>query len=129
MKKKFLVLALVAAVGTLMSFVNVQAGGSGEKGFISGVAVEISTYAMKGKSEGLEEAMLNRVEQGFPVGIVEEETGELWVCVYRNNAPASGLQTGNEAMKEFIGKKVIAQGLKFSVKGVNVIRFGTMSEY
>jgi hypothetical protein len=129
MKKQVLVLVLIVAVGSFFGLVNVQAGTNGDKGFVMGQAVEISTYAMKGTSEGLQEAMVSRAGQGFPVGIIEEETGTLWVCVYRNNAPASGMQTGNEVMKEFLGKKVIAQGLKFSTKGANVIRFGTMSEY
>jgi hypothetical protein len=100
-----------------------------EKGVIVGTAVELSTYAMQGLGAGSTEAMLARCEQGFPVGILEEETGTIWVCVYRSNAPASGMETANETMQEFMGKKVAAQGLKYAAKGVNVLRLSVISEY
>ncbi|MFP6597402.1 MAG: hypothetical protein VCC01_08095, partial [Candidatus Hydrogenedentota bacterium] len=86
-------------------------------------------YVMKGLSEATISEMQNRSNQGFPVAIIEEETNKLWVCVYRNNAPASGVHPGNDKMTEFMGLQVVAQGLKYTSNGVNVIRFGNMSEY
>jgi len=129
MKKSILIAAFIIGVGSLAGLANVQADSSGQKGFIVGHVIEISTYGMKGGIEGLEKAMENRAEQGFPVGIIEEDTGKLWVCVYRNSAPASGLETANAALKDYIAQKVIAQGLKFEHNGVNVIRFSNISEY
>ena len=53
----------------------------------------------------------------------------MWVCVYRNNAPASHLELANKHVTEYIGKKVTVQGLKYKAKGVNVIRMSVISEY
>ena len=100
-----------------------------EKGVIIGTAVELSTYASQGLGEGSAEAMSARCEQGFPVGIVEEETGTVWICFYRSNAPASGMEPANKTLQEFMGKKVAAQGLKYAAKGVNVLRLSVISEY
>ena len=94
-----------------------------------GNAIEITTYAMKGLGEEHAAGGRQRAEHGFPVGILEEETGEIWVCVYRNTAPASHLETANKVMAPFIGQKVVVQGLKYRAKGVNVIRVSVISEY
>ena len=100
-----------------------------EKGILVGDAIEITTYAMKGLAEEHAAGGRQRAERGFPVGILEEETGEIWVCVYRNTAPASHLETANKVMAPYIGQKVVVQGLKYRAKGVNVIRVSVISEY
>lgn len=101
-----------------------------EKGMIVGHAIEMSTYAMKGLGgETILEAMKVRCEQGFPVGILEEETGEVWVATFRDPAPASHLETANDHLMELMGKKVAVQGMKYRAKGVNVIRMSLVSEY
>jgi hypothetical protein len=129
MKTRLIVaLALVAILGSA-AYVSADAAANPQKGVIVGDAVELSTLAMQGMGEGSGEAMVSRCEQGFPVGIVEEETGKVWVCVYRNNAPASSLETANAAMQQFMGKKVAAQGLKYETKGLNVLRLSVISEY
>ena len=129
MKKTLLTLALVASLAISFGVAQVNAGGNGEKGIVIGDAVELSTYSMKGISPETKDEMQNRADQGFPVGVIEEETGDLWVCVYRNSAPASGVEPANEAMREFLGSKVVVQGLKYKANGVNVIRFSNISEY
>lgn len=100
-----------------------------EKGVLVGDAIEITTYAMKGHAEEHFAGGKQRAEHGFPVGILEDETGEIWICAYRNTAPASHLETANKVMAPFIGQKVVVQGLKYRAKGVNVIRVSVISEY
>ena len=100
-----------------------------EKGILVGDAIEITTYAMKGYSEEHFPGARHRAEAGFPVGIIEDETGDLWVCAYRNTAPASHLETANKVMAPLIGQKVVVQGLMYRAKGVNVIRVSVISEY
>jgi hypothetical protein len=73
--------------------------------------------------------MTSRCEQGFPVGILDEASGEVWIAIFRNNAPASALETGNKMLQPFMGKKVVVQGLKYKAKGVNLMRVAVISEY
>ncbi len=131
MKRKFSVLCASAVVAVLAgAWVYAQdAAPKGEKGIIVGDLVEIGTFAMQGNTPELVAAHKARIELGFPVGIVEEETGDVWVCVYRNNAPASHLELANKHVAEYVGKKVTVQGLKYKAKGVNVIRMSVISEY
>lgn len=121
-------IAMTAILG-LVAYVAADATVKPERGVVIGTAVEISTYATQGLGEGSTDAMVSRCAQGFPVGIVEEETGKVWICIYRDNAPASGLETANKAMQEFMGKKIAAQGLKYEAQGVNVMRLSVISEY
>jgi hypothetical protein len=106
-----------------------DAAPKGEKGVIVGDIVDLGTYAMQGNMPELQAAHKARIADGFPVGLVEEGTGDVWVCVYRNNAPASHLELANKYVGEFVGKKVTVQGLKYKAKGVNVIRISVISEY
>ena len=123
-----LAIALITTLGR-MAYVAADASVSPEKGIVVGTAIEISTYATQGMGEKDIPAMVARCEQGFPVGILDEATGEVWVCIFRSNAPASALDTGNKRLHEFMGKKITAQGLKYKAKGVNVLRIAVVSEY
>lgn len=131
MKSKYLILcACAAAVLTAGAWVFAQdAAPKGEKGVIVGNIVELGTYAMQGNTPELVAAHKARIAEGFPVGLIEEGTGEVWICVYRNNAPASHLELANKYVADFIGKKVTVQGLKYKAKGANVIRMSVISEY
>lgn len=131
MKRKYSILFVCAAmVLSAGAFVFAQdAAPKGEKGIIVGDLVEIGTYAMQGYTPDLVAAHKARIEEGFPVGILEDETGEMWVAVYRNTAPASHLELANKHVAEYVGKKVTVQGLKYKAKGVNVIRMSVISEY
>lgn len=128
MRTKFFAIT-TAAVLALAAYVAADVANPPEKGVLVGTAIEISTYATQGMTEEDVPAMLSRCQQGFPVGILDEETGEVWVVIYRSNAPASALETGNKKLEPFIGKKVSAQGLKYKAKGVNVMRVAVISEY
>lgn len=129
MKTKLLVMALVLGVALSLGVMQANAGSQGEKGIVVGDAVELSTVGMKGLSADVVDEMKSRAGQGFPVGIIEEETGAIWICVYRNSAPASGMQPANAALADYLGTKVVVQGLKYKNAGVNVIRFSNVSEY
>ncbi|MFP6582958.1 MAG: hypothetical protein VCD00_10455 [Candidatus Hydrogenedentota bacterium] len=129
MKIKLLIMTLVIGVALSLGVMQANAGSQGEKGIVIGDAIELSTVGMKGLSADVIDEMKSRAGQGFPVGIIEEETGVLWICTYRSSAPASGIQPANEALAEYIGTKVVVQGLKYQNSGVNVIRFSNVSEY
>lgn len=129
MKTKLLIMTLVLGVALSLGVMQVTAGTQGEKGIVVGDAVELSTVGMKGLSPDVIDEMKSRAGQGFPVGIIEEETGTLWICVYRNSAPASGMQPANAILADYLGTKVVVQGLKYKNSGVNVIRFSNVSEY
>jgi len=127
MKKILVTIALIVALGTVV-YVAADVP-TPEKGIIVGTAIELSTYATQGVTEDDVPAMVSRCQQGFPVGIVDETTGEVWVAIFRSNAPASALETGNRMLEPLMGKKVSAQGLKYEAKGVNLIRIAVISEY
>jgi len=129
MKKVAVIVGFVAVLAMSVVVVNSQAQAKPEKGMVIGDVVELSTYAIKGPGEGSTETYKTRSEQGFPVGIVEDETGDVWICVYRSPAPASHLETANKHLQDYMGKKVVVQGLKYQTKGLNVIRFSAISEY
>lgn len=129
MKKLAFSMALVAALVIGVTYVSADTAKKGEKTVIVGTVVEISTYAMKGVGEDTVDAHVNRAELGFPVAILEDETGDMYVCVYRHTAPASPMTLANEVLKPFMGQKVAAQGLVYKAKGANVLRLSIVSEY
>ena len=129
MKKWLIIVGVAVSLFAAMTLGYAQGGATPEKGILVGTVIEISSYAMKGLGEEHMEGARHRAEKGFPVGILEEETGELWVCVYRNTAPASHLETSNKVLAPYVGMKVATQGLKYRAKGVNVIRVSVISEY
>lgn len=125
-KLMFITCGVVLAAVT---FVAADIGNAPEKGILVGTVIEISTYATQGMAEADVPAMVSRCEQGFPVGILEEKTGQVWIAIFKNNAPASALETGNKHLQPLIGKKVSAQGMKYKAQGVNLIRVAVISEY
>ena len=128
--KKWLVIAVVAVtVFSAMAVGYAEGGAKPEKGIIVGNVIEITTYAMKGLGEDTVEGAKHRAETGFPVGILEDGTGIVWIATYRHTAPASHLETANELLAEYVGMKVAAQGLKYTQKGANVVRLSVVSEY
>lgn len=131
MKGKLILLtAAVALIGLWTIAVDAGDAPKAEKGMIIGEVIDITSYAMKGSlGPDNAEAGLNRASQGFPIGILEQETGKVYVCVYKNPAPASGLETGNELLSKYMGQKVVIQGLIYRAQGVNVVRVAIASEY
>ena len=99
-KKSILALGVIAMVFSAVTYVSAQA--KGEKGVLVGTVIEITSYAMKGLGEETIEGHKNRAEHGFPVGLLEDETGVVWICTFRSSAPASHLETANERLIEYI---------------------------
>lgn len=101
-----------------------------EKGMVIGEVIEMTAYAMHGSdSEDYLKTAQDRAENGFPIAIIEEDTGKLWIPAYRHSAPASHLEVANKHLADLIGKKAVFQGLKYTYNGINVIRFSVASEY
>lgn len=127
--KKAIVAATVLAIAGTVWVGLASAEGKAEKKLIIGDVIELSTFAMKDEGEDLVEATRSRIEQGFPAAILEDETGDVYVAVYKDPAPASRLERGNEHLLELVGKKVVANGLVYERNGVKVIRMSLVSEY
>ncbi len=128
MKKTIIALSVLAVV-TLVSVSLVSAQDKAEKKLIIGDVIELSTFAMNIQTDDPAEATRSRLEQGFPAGILEDETGDVYVAIYKNPAPASVLERGNEHLIEYAGKKVVANGLVYERNGIKVIRMSLVSEY
>ena len=132
MKRWTCALALSFSLLSVAAYVSYAAADTAqkpEKGVVVGTAIEITTYAMKGLGEDIVQAHVSRTQQGFPVGILEEETGRVYVCSYRHPAPASGMTLANEMLEPYMGQKVAAQGLKYHAKGISVLRMSIVSDY
>lgn len=126
MKKFIVTITVVAALMGGVAFVSADAP---EKGVVVGTVIEISTYTMKGLGEDTVAAHVSRAEQGFPVAILEESTGDMYICTYRHTAPASPMTLANEHLAPFMGKMVAAQGIKYKAPGANLLRLSIISEY
>lgn len=124
MKKSMIAVVAVALIA--VAIVNVNAATKPEKGVIVGKLVELTSYAMIDENV---EASKARAEEGFPVGIIEDETNTIWLLAYRSSAPASHLEVANSRTIELMNQQVVVQGLKYTNNGVNVVRFSTISEY
>jgi hypothetical protein len=127
--KKVIMALSVFAVAAAASVSMVSAQDKAEKKLVIGEVIELSTFAMKDEGEDQVEATRSRIEQGFPAAILEDETGDIYVAVYKNPAPASSLERGNEHLLEYVGKKVVANGLVYERNGMKVIRMSLVSEY
>lgn len=127
--KKILVVFAAIAIAATASVGIVAAADKAEKKLVIGDVIELSTFAMKDEGEDLVGATRSRLEQGFPAGILEDETGDVYVAVYKNPAPASSLERGNEHLLEYVGKKIVANGLVYERNGIKVIRLSLVSEY
>lgn len=130
--KKWTVVALMAMVviGSMVGVLAAVDATKPVKGVIVGDVIELTTYAMKGHgSEEIIAGAKNRVGQGFPVAILEEETGNIFVAVYKDNAPASAMVMGNKILQPFVGRKVVATGQIYRANGMNLIQIRFVSEY
>ncbi len=101
-----------------------------EIGMVVGEVIDIGNYAMKGlRGEENAAAGRYRSDLGFPIGILEDETGRVYIALYRLPVPAAGVQTGNTVLSPYMGKRVVAQGTKYHAEGVNVLRISLVTEY
>lgn len=135
--KKFsviLVAAVLCATIGATAYVSAQdepeAAPKGEKGVLVGDVISVADFTMYGR-RGEEHAASGQlqVDHGMPIAIIEDETNEVWLTCFRDPAPASHLESANEVLKDYMGKKVAVQGLKYRAEGVNMIRISVVSEY
>jgi len=129
--KKIACIALAFAVAAgVMTHVNAEVKVEQEKGIVVGEVIDLVNYAMYGRmGEDHVEECNYRAENGFPLGVLEEETGTVYVAVFRLPVPAAGLQTANAALTPYMGQKVVVQGLKFHAPGLDMIRVSAIGEY
>ena len=133
MKKEIIAVVVAAVVFGGMAYVSAaktEIKPKQEKGILIGEVIDIAGYGMFGRlgKENIE-AGKYRASHGFPVGILEEETGDLWIAVYRLPVPAAGMQTANGVLTPHMGTTVVAQGVKYRTKGLNLIRLSLVGEY
>ena len=134
MLKKLVTLnaAFLVLIGTMAYMVsaNGKDASKGKEGMIVGEVIDLVNYGMfDRKGEEHREAGLYRAKGGFPIGILEEDTGKVFVAVYRLPVPAAGMQTANAVLMPFMGRKVAAQGLIFRGEELNVVRLSLVNEY
>ena len=134
MIKKLVVLNAVALVliGAMAYVVSANAlkTPEGTDGLIVGEVIDLATYAMKGeRGDAAREPGIHNSGKHFPIGILEEETGDLYIAVYRDPAPASSMELANPILEKYMNKKVAAQGLLYKAPGLNFIRLSIVGEY
>ena len=123
------VLGTISYVGAAVDVGN-EGPNPSEELVIVGDVIELANYAMYGRV-GAEhaDAMKYRAEHGFPVGIIDDESGDVFIAIYRLPVPAAGMQTANAILQPFLGQKVVCQGRVWRAKGLNLIRISVVSEY
>lgn len=130
MKKTICIIIAFVMVGGVATHVLAEVKVQQEKGVLVGEVIDLVNYAMYGRigQEHIEESNY-RAENGFPIGILEEKTGKVYVAVYRIPVPAAGLMTANTTLTPYMGKKVVVQGIKYNAPGLNMIRISAIGEY
>lgn len=130
MKKVHIFVAATLVLFVAWTFASPAGAPQGEEGLLIGEVIDITGYAKFGRlGEEHIEAGQYRAGHGFPIGILEDETEDVWIAVYRLPVPAAGLQTANSVLKPYMGQTVVAQGTKYRVKGANLIQISLVSEY
>ncbi|GEM_PF-2280503 len=129
--RKWLSGAIVAAlIGVGMILGSAALAQRQQRVTVVGDVVDLVGLAMRGQGgDYTAEAMKFRVEHGFPVGLIEEESGAVYLVVYRDPAPAAHLETANKTLLPFVGKKVAAQGRIYEGKGYKVLEVAIVGEY
>ena len=130
MRKWIFGLTATLVMGAGSIYLYAQQAPKPEKGMIVGEVIDVTTYAMKGaRGEDMEEAGKYRANLNFPIAIIEEETGDVFIAVYKNPAPASELDMANRILMEWMGKKVTVQGRIYRAPGINLIEIRVAYEY
>ena len=130
MKKMHVFVAAILVLFVAWAFTAPAGAPKSEEGMIIGEVIDIAGYGMFGRL-GKEhiEAGKYRASHGFPVGILEQETGDIWIALYRLPVPAAGIQTANAILTPHMGTTVVAQGVKYRTNGLTLIRLSLVSEY
>lgn len=130
MKKPLIVVLAAVLIFGVATYVQGAGSAKPKKGIIVGEVIEIVSYVMKGDhGPKFAEAGARRSDQGFPLGILEEDSGIVYLAAYKDPAPASHLQPAAKVLRDLVGTKIVAQGLIYKSKDTRVIRIGAVSEY
>ena len=118
------------ALGCMLTLAAVHLGAvPGSEETVIGEVIDIAGYAMRDSrgEEGAESGRF-RAENGFPVGILTD-SGEVYIAVYKNPAPASSMASANQLLGgELMGKQIVARGTVYKAQGINVIQISVASE-
>ena len=120
-------IAIAIALSTT-AFVGAQQ--RAKKTMIVGEVIDVVDYTMKGW-HGAEHAESGRyhAENGFPVAILEEETGEIYIATHKKSAPAAVMELANGLLIPFMGQKVVIQGHAYKADGINLVEVAIIGEY
>lgn len=130
MKKMHLFVAATLVLSVAWAFTAPAGTPEPKEGVLIGEVVDIAGYGMFGRlGKENSEAGQYHSSHGFPVGILEEETGDLWIALYRLPVPAAGVQTANAILTPHMGTMVVVQGVQYRRPGLNLIRLSLVSEY
>ena len=126
MRNRELIIVLSVALLGVGAYLGAQ--GSSSRETLTGEIIDIASYAMRdARGEEHAEAMKYRVEKGFPVGLLTE-SGEVFIAVYRDPAPAASLVAANAALLDLVGKQVVCQGRVYRKSGINVVEIAVVAE-
>lgn len=103
-----------------------------QRAVIIGEVIELSTFATYRDEDDWEDYVASarhRAEKGFPVAILEEDTGDVYIAYHKPTAPASPVEPAHEKLAPYMGMRIVAAGLKYRKDAVNIFRITVMSEY
>lgn len=126
-------LGWLAAMTLILSAASVyrqaQAGPEGEV-LITGEAVDLYCYLAKEMRGELQKACAERTEKrNLPTAIIDAETGEIYIAVFRYKRPANNWpDSASAALAPYLVSKVNARGTVFERGGVKMIEIHMLSE-
>ena len=96
---------------------------NGEKKLISGEVVSVWNYLARDQHGEEQRGFSVRLaEKGLPIGILDDESGEIYIAVV--DGPVSAVRK----LVPFMGMKVNAQGPVYRKAGVNLIEIQVVAE-
>jgi hypothetical protein len=101
----------------------VQVAENGETKLISGEVVSVWNYLVRDQhGEEYRGSGVRLAEKGLPIGILDDESGEIYIAVV--HGPGSAVRK----LVPYMGMKVNAQGPVYHKAGVNLIEIQVVAE-
>ncbi|MDX1384780.1 MAG: hypothetical protein R3190_14100 [Thermoanaerobaculia bacterium] len=123
--KRSIVLPLVLVVGVaLVATTTAAVDPAGETRLVSGEVVSLAAYLIRDlHGEDGRDAGVFQVEKlGLPLAIVEDDTGDVYVAVWK------GPRSAQDRLLPLMGVKVNAQGPVYERGGVRLIEIQVVAE-
>lgn len=91
---------------------------------ISGEVISLCGYLVRDQhgEEGRDAGIFLTETKGLPIAILEEETGEIYIAVWK------GFQSATPKLAPYMGMKVNAKGFVYSKAGTHLIELQIVSE-